>query len=163
VVTEVEEAERPERPERTTGVTVSGITEWIDPNLVNQPRAPVFGTVTSDTQNIYVPWTYPPQINVGFMNQNLPFIESFRANLVTENGTTIVVGPGRPGPDGTGTGVKYVNNYYTGASDAVTGIVLTNNDKQIPGGSIPGINPYNGRNWYWYYDQNLVQNLTPNE
>lgn len=49
---------------------------WITQYLIDPPPAVVYGTPTSDTAYLYIPWTFPTQINVGFMQQLLPLIIS---------------------------------------------------------------------------------------
>lgn len=52
------------------------VSPWIQTNLIDAPPTVVYGTPTSDTGYLYIPWTYPTQINVGFMQQLLPLILS---------------------------------------------------------------------------------------
>jgi hypothetical protein len=139
----------------TSGGGGGGTSAWIDPNLVNQPPKIVFDGITRDVQNIYIPWTYPSQINVGFLQQNLPLIESFSANVQTPSGNIQVITKNSP----ISSINDIVNNYYTGVSGAMTGIVLTKNNSQF-GLTIPGINTYNGKRYYYYYESGIEAKLS---
>jgi hypothetical protein len=109
---------------------------WIDPYLIEQPPAIVYGPNNPLTvgDTIYIPWYYPSQINVGFMGNNLPLILSFSSNLVTDSGTFPIVSSQSTG---------FINNYYTGVTGAVTGIAITSNTFITN-----GIYSYNGNNYY---------------
>jgi len=68
------------RVDATTGLTTFNPPQptptWIQNNLIDAPPAVVYSTPTSDTGYLYIGWTYPTQINVGFMAQLLPLILS---------------------------------------------------------------------------------------
>jgi hypothetical protein len=67
------------RIDATTGETTFNpphVSPWIQNNLIDPPPMVIYGTPTSDTGYLYIPWTFPTQINVGFMQQLLPLILS---------------------------------------------------------------------------------------
>ena len=91
---------------------------WIQSNLINPPPAIVFGTPVSQSAEIYIPWTYPTQLNVGFQSSWVPVINSLNVILSTQltsiNPSTII--------STLSTGMV---NYHN-ASNYITGAVLTN-------------------------------------
>ena len=42
---------------------------WITNNLISSPPPIEYGQSVSKSNAIYIPWTYPTQINVGFLNK----------------------------------------------------------------------------------------------
>lgn len=92
--------------------------EWIQSNLINPPPPIVFGTPESQSSEIYIPWTYPTQINVGFQSSWVPVINSLTVILSTQltsiNPSTII--------STLSTGII---NYHN-SSNYITGAVLTN-------------------------------------
>ena len=92
--------------------------EWIQKNLINPPSSILFGTAVSQSSEIYIPWTYPTQQNVGFQNSWLPVINSLNVMVSTQltsiNPSTII--------SKLSTGMV---NYRNG-SNYITGAVLTN-------------------------------------
>lgn len=122
---------------------------WIDPYLIEQPPTIVYETITYDTgqATVYIPWVYPPQINVGFMSNDLPLIVSFSSNLVTTAGTFPIV---------TSQSSEFINDSYTGITNAVTGIALTSDPIIITGSTYQ----YNGRNYYYFNYLTAGINLT---
>lgn len=92
--------------------------EWIQSNLINPPPPIVFGTPESQSSEIYIPWTYPTQINVGFQSSWVPVINSLSVVLSTQltsiNPSTII--------SNLSTGMI---NYHN-TSNYITGAVLTN-------------------------------------
>ena len=68
------------RIDAITGVTTFNppqpTSPWTQTYLIDPPPAVVYGTPTGDTGYLYIPWTFPTQINVGFMQQLLPLILS---------------------------------------------------------------------------------------
>ena len=92
--------------------------EWIQSNLINPPSSILFGTPVSQSSEIYIPWTYPTQINVGFQSSWVPVINSINVMLSTQltsiNPSTII--------STLSTGMV---NYHNG-SNYITGAVLTN-------------------------------------
>ena len=91
---------------------------WIQSNLINPPPAIVFGTPASQSSEIYVPWTYPTQINVGFQYSWVPVINSLNVLISTQltsiNPSTII----------STLSTGYVN-YHNGLN-YITGAVITN-------------------------------------
>ena len=92
--------------------------EWIQSNLINPPSSILFGTSVSQSSEIFIPWTYPTQINVGFQSSWVPVINSITVMLSTQltsiNPSTII--------STLSTGMV---NYHNGAN-YITGAVLTN-------------------------------------
>ena len=78
----------------------------------------MFGTPVSESSEIYIPWTYPTQLNVGFQSSWVPVINSLNVILSTQltsiNPSTII--------STLSTGMV---NYHN-ASNYITGAVLTN-------------------------------------
>ena len=91
---------------------------WIQSNLINPPSSILFGTPVSQSSEIYIPWTYPTQINVGFQSSWVPVINSLNLMLSTQltsiNPSTII--------STLSTGMV---DYHNG-SRYITGAVLTN-------------------------------------
>jgi hypothetical protein len=70
----------------TGNVTVTAQAQsdgWIQNNLVLPPSSIYFQSTCSKTSQIFLPWVYPEQINVGFQNSWVPVINSFTASLST--------------------------------------------------------------------------------
>ena len=91
---------------------------WIQSNLINPPPPIVFGTPASQSSEIFVPWTYPTQLNVGFQNSWLPVINSLNVLISTQltsiNPSTII----------STLSTGYVD-YHNGLN-YITGAVITN-------------------------------------
>lgn len=89
---------------------------WIQANLINPPTLFSFGTPVSKSSQIFIPWTYPTQINVGFQSSWLPVINVFNSilstNVIAINPSTII----------STLSSGYVN--YHNSSNYITGIVL---------------------------------------
>ena len=56
---------------------------WIQQYLINAPSTINFGASVSKSSQIFIPWTYPLQINVGFMQNWVQNILAFNAILST--------------------------------------------------------------------------------
>ena len=120
---------------------------WITTNLINPPSSLIFGTPISKSSQIFIPWTYPTQTNVGFQSSWLPVINNFNTiistNIVSINPSTII----------STLSTGYVN--YHNSSNYITGIVLA----KIKGTSgIQSITfPQDGlqRSAYIYYEPSL--------
>jgi len=98
-----------------------GTDYWYQRYLVDPPPAPVIGTPTSQSTEIYIPWTYPSTINVGVPIGYLPFISSYTAILSTPQVSTFVVNGSTIGPP------SFLDSYNGYCSSIhVTGIILTN-------------------------------------
>ena len=125
----------------------SGNDSWITTNLINPPSSLIFGTPISKSSQIFIPWTYPTQTNVGFQSSWLPVINNFNTiistNIVSINPSTII----------STLSTGYVN--YHNSSNYITGIVLA----KIKGTSgIQSITfPQDGlqRSAYIYYEPSL--------
>ena len=91
---------------------------WIQSNLINPPPPIVFGTPTSQSAEIYIPWTYPTQLNVGFQSSWVPVINSLTVMVSTQlayiNPSTVI----------SNLSVGMVN--YHNNSNYITGAVITN-------------------------------------
>jgi hypothetical protein len=59
---------------------------WIQSSLINPPPPLIFGTPASKTAQIFIPWTYPTQQNVGFQSNWVPVISTLNADLSTNLG-----------------------------------------------------------------------------
>ena len=104
-------------PDSGTGVvTIS--ENWITKYLISPPSSILFGIPQSKSSQIFIPWTYPTQINVGFQSNWVQEIVALDAvlstNVVSLNPATIINNVSSPG----------FINYHDG-STYVTGIVLT--------------------------------------
>ena len=57
---------------------------WLISNLLGQPAGITFGTPVSKSTAIYIPWSYPNQVQVGWAaNQWLPNITKFTGSIVS--------------------------------------------------------------------------------
>ena len=56
--------------------TSSQPSQWDTTYLIDAPPAIVYQQTSSDTAYLYIPWVYPAQIHVNFINQLLPLILS---------------------------------------------------------------------------------------
>ena len=89
--------------------------EWIFSNLISPPPQIVIGTPISKSTQIFIPWTYPSQINVGFQNSYLPVLLSYSSTISTNAYNGPVVTNGTTG---------FINT-YTGSTGPISGIILT--------------------------------------
>jgi hypothetical protein len=97
-------------------VTIS--ENWITNYLISPPSSIFFGTPESKSSQIFIPWTYPEQINVGFQSNWVREIVSLNAVVstnVTGINPTILINNISSG--------GYIN-YHNGSS-YITGVVLT--------------------------------------
>ena len=92
--------------------------------LVSPPPAVVFGTLNNSADNIYIPWTYPSQINVGALNIYLPAINSFSCKWSGNIGGTIKTNQTIIDNSGSSSFIKYTNTVLN--PEYITGIALTN-------------------------------------
>jgi hypothetical protein len=94
---------------------------WITSNLVNEPPAIVFGNPTYSTNEIYIPWTYPAQTNVGFLQVWVPAITKFSADLDYKygSGSTSTINMIQAAST-----ADYVDMHQS--TTPITGIILTN-------------------------------------
>ena len=90
---------------------------WIQQYLINAPSTIYFGTPISKSSQIFIPWTYPVQINVGFMQNWLQNILAFNAILSTNvsgiNYSSILVQQS-----------TNIVNYHTANLPFITGLTL---------------------------------------
>jgi hypothetical protein len=126
---------------------------WIQSNLINPPSSITFGTPQSQSSEIYIPWTYPTQLNVGFQSSWVPVITSLTVMVSTQltriNPSTVI----------SNLSVGMVN--YHNTSNYITGLVVTNTLQ--PTGVQVKTFPQDGlqRYAFVYYDPSL-QGLTSN-
>ena len=103
-------------PSGTGIVTIS--ENWITNYLISAPSTIMFGTPQSKSSQIFIPWTYPDQINVGFQSNWVSEIVSLNAlvstNVAGINPITIINNLSSGG---------YVD--YHDGSAYITGVVLT--------------------------------------
>jgi hypothetical protein len=126
---------------------------WIQTYLINAPPTVNIGIPVSPvgTGYIYIPWTYPSQLNVGFIQDWVPVLKSFSASLTitTTTGTDTYLILDQEAND-------FINP-NDGSIIPVTGIVLTN-DFSASNGIISVIFPGEivERQAYLYYDSNML-------
>ena len=94
----------------------NGIDPWIQKNLIDPPLAINFGTPQSKSTQIFIPWTYPIQSNVGFQYPWVPVITSLTTIVSTSLATTTLINHLSSG--------GYINS--NDGSPYITGVVLTN-------------------------------------
>jgi len=94
----------------------NGLDPWIQRNLIDPPDAIKFGTPQSKSTQIFIPWTYPVQCNVGFQYPWVPVITSLTAIVSTSSATTTLINHLSTG--------GYINS--NDGSPYITGVVLTN-------------------------------------
>jgi predicted acyltransferase (DUF342 family) len=108
----------------STSTSTSTTDSWVTTNLIDAPPYIVFGTPESTSTSIYIPWTYPTQINVGFLNLYLPVINSFTCTYTASiSGSKQVNQPISALTNATG--ASYINQ-NNGSYTYITGLVLTN-------------------------------------
>ncbi len=119
--------------------------EWINKNLIGKSPLPQFGPVTVRSSEIYIPWKYPDQIRLTFMDAWVPGITALNASIeyvvqnVSTNANILLKAEG----------ANYVD--ISATQTHITGIVLTN----TPGAStyVPSVRFPDGsiRNVYQFY------------
>ena len=139
-----------------TGPSSGGSDVWYQQYLIDPPPAPIIGTTTSQSTEIFIPWTYPPTINVGFMGY-VPYISSYTALVSTAQLSTSIV-------NGVTTSPTNFLSAYGGSlsSPYVTGIVITN---QLALSNTFGYktfpSPVGSIYSYFYYNPTLVDFTAP--
>ena len=105
---------------------------WINTNLINPPPKVVFGTIQKKSTFIYIPWSYPTQMKVGFVNAFLPNLTGLYANYSINAGAPVSV-------ISNGIGTNNISASQSNSDNsAITGIVFTN--LEAPTGSpVPGL------------------------
>jgi hypothetical protein len=123
---------------------------WTTVNLVDSPPVATIGTITYTSSSIYIPWTYPRQINVGFMSQPLPLINSLTVQYYYNNGSYNVSGYALQNASG----INYISTVAGNSYNVITGVVLTNNSSAQRGISVVNFpSPYNSTRYaYTFYD-----------
>ena len=127
---------------------------WIQQYLINAPSTIYFGTPMSKSSQIFIPWTYPVQINVGFMQNWVQNILAFNTILSTNvagiNYSSILVQQS-----------TNIINYRTANLPFITGITLvkTAGTSGVQSLTFPQDNLV--RSTYVYYNTALA-NLTGN-
>ena len=102
-----------------TGPATSVQTDpWFNTYFVNPPPSIVFGTPQTTSTEVYIPFTYPSQVNIYSLNVWLPNLSTFTAQVSTTIGTTMTTYP-----IVTNQSSGYIN-LYNGVSP-VTGLVLS--------------------------------------
>jgi hypothetical protein len=137
----------------SSSTSTTSTDNWVLTNLVNPPPAIVFGTAVSTSTGIYVPWTYPTQVNVGFLNLYLPVLSKFSSTYTAKiNGSVSQNNPIVTDLSGS----SYINP-NTGSTLYITGIVLTNVDSNTGVRQIQFPQDTNGTlRWaYVYYHVNF--------
>ena len=120
---------------------------WIQSNLINPPSSITFETPQSQSTEIYIPWTYPTQLNVGFQSSWVPVITSLTVMVSTQlayiNPSTVI----------SNLSVGMVN--YHNTSNYITGFIITNTRQ--PTGIQLKTFPQDGlqRYAFVYYDPSL--------
>jgi hypothetical protein len=130
---------------------------FISEYIVSPPPPIQIQTPVSQSTEIYIPWTYPKQINVGIAVGWLPFISSYSALVSTPNvGTAYMVNGGGMGPP------NYLDELYGYHNQVhVNGLIITKNPSQS--GSY-GYKTFPGPSTiyaYTYYNPSLVDFLSP--
>ena len=98
--------------------------DWINTNIINPPPAIVFGTPVSTSTNIYIPWSYPSQINIGLLNVYVPAINTFSCNWSGNINGTVSRNNNILSNVSGSQNIKYTN--LVQSTTFITGIVLTN-------------------------------------
>ena len=103
---------------------------WLLTNLLGQPGAITFGTPVSKTTAIYVPWSYPSQIQAGWAaGQWLPNITKFTGAVTTVNsGVTGTSYPTTNVGSSTYDWIKDPNSSDTNKNKPATLLVINKND-----------------------------------
>ena len=93
---------------------------WFQTNLINPPSSIYFGAPISKSSQIFIPWTYPTQINVGFQPSWLQTIVALNGFVSTNvsgiNPLTLI--------NQLSSGYVNLQNYHVSTS-YITGVVLT--------------------------------------
>ena len=127
---------------------------WIQQYLINAPSTIYFGTPISKSSQIFIPWTYPVQINVGFMQNWVQNILAFNTILSTNvagiNYSSILVQQS-----------TNIINYRTANLPFITGITLVKTAGTSGVQSLTFPQDSLVRSTYVYYNTALA-NLTGN-
>ena len=137
-----------------TSTTNTTIDTWTNTNLINPPPAIVFGNTVSTSTGIYIPWTYPTQIPVGFLNLYLPALNNFSCTYTAKiSGSLSTNNSILSGQSGT----SYINPNNGTPPQYITGIVLTNVNANVGVQYIQFPQDANGtkRYAYVYYHSNF--------
>jgi len=123
------------------------VSKWISTYLIQAPASIVFGSPVSKSSQIFIPWTYPGQYNVGFQSNYVQTILALNATLSTNviglNPTTLINSLSSGG---------YVN--YNNNTPYITGIVLS---RTAGASGVQSVNfPQDGLNRYAYVFYNTA-------
>jgi mucin-19 len=99
------------------------LDSWMLTNLINAPPAVTFGTPTVTSSFIYIPWSYPTQIQVGIFNSYLPLISQLTIQYGT--GTSAARSPPIGNLLANATSTDYINNYATNSNPNAFGSSTT--------------------------------------
>ena len=137
----------------SSSTSTTSTDNWVLTNLVNPPPAIVFGNTVSTSTGIYVPWSYPTQVNVGFLNLYLPVLSKFSSTYTAKISGSV----SQNNPIVTDQTTSSYINPNTGATGYITGIVLTNVDSNTGVQNIQFPQDANGtlRRAYVYYHANF--------
>ena len=138
----------------SSSTSTTSTDNWVLTNLVNPPPAIVFGNTVSTSTGIYVPWTYPTQVNVGFLNLYLPVLSKFSSTYTAKiNGSVSQNNPIVTDLSGS----SYINPNNGTTPQYITGIVLTNVESNTGVRQIQFPQDANGtlRYAYVYYHANF--------
>jgi hypothetical protein len=94
----------------------STLDSWMLTNLINAPPAITFGTPTITSSYIYVPWSYPTQIQVGAFNTYLPAISKLTIEYGTGSAGSRVL---RGNLLANALAADYINDYTTNSNPNV--------------------------------------------
>lgn len=103
---------------------------WTKTNLIEPPTQIIFGNPMTIGKNVYIPWKYPKQINVGFINSYLPIIDSFSCTWSGKVGNSMKYDQEiliHAKNTINGNVIRYQN--LSENTTYITGIVLTNSNK----------------------------------
>jgi predicted acyltransferase (DUF342 family) len=131
--------------------TVTETTDiWTLTNLIRSPPPVVFTDLSNTSTNIIVSWTYPTQINTGFVNYPLPLIQNLTITFRYKNNS----GGFSSGSALTNaTGTTYASTFPANSNGtAITAIVLTNNSSATTGYGTTMLTNRSTRYAYTFYD-----------
>jgi hypothetical protein len=94
----------------------STLDSWMLTNLINAPPAITFGTPTITSSYIYVPWSYPAQIQSGAFNTYLPAISKLTIEYGTGSAGSRVL---RGNLLANALAADYINDYTTNSNPNV--------------------------------------------
>ena len=127
---------------------------WTLTNLIGSPPAVVFTDLSNTSTNIIISWTYPTQINTGFVSYPLPLIQNLTITYRYKNNSGIF-SSGNALTNATGT--NYASTFPANSNGtAITAIVLTNNPTATTGYGTTRLTNGSTRYAYTFYDAGFV-------